>query len=166
MVRWKMSCQLMEELPVAAGRSVATGAMCVNLLPCHFFCCLPTPHPLHLHLSSSPPPPPPPSIPNTRTPLPLPTAVCDKLLLAVDLLVVKSVPRAGVKEGWAGEDEDAASRPSLYLLSSRTPGTPSNPNPTTTHTHTRAATKSVLRCCGGNWYSVQWDLIRLDVVHV
>lgn len=34
----KMSCQLMEELPIAAGRSVATGAMCVNLLPCHFSC--------------------------------------------------------------------------------------------------------------------------------
>lgn len=47
MVQWKMSCQLMEELPVAAGRSVATRAMCVNLFPCHFF------------LSSSPPPPPP-----------------------------------------------------------------------------------------------------------
>lgn len=44
MVQWKMSCQLMEEPPVAAGRSVATGAMCVNLLPCHFFCLPPT-HP-------------------------------------------------------------------------------------------------------------------------
>lgn len=38
MVQWKMSCQLIEELPVAAGRSVVTEAMCVNLLPCHFFC--------------------------------------------------------------------------------------------------------------------------------
>lgn len=132
MVRWKMSCQLMEELPVAAGRSVATGAMCVNLLPCHFFCCLPTPLPLHLHLS--PLPPPPPSIPNTRTPLPLPTAVCDKLLLAVDLLVVKSVPRAAVKEGWAGEDEDAASRPSLLpavVAHPRRPLQPQSPY----HTH-------------------------------
>lgn len=45
MVQWKMSCQLMEEPPVAAGRSVATGAMCVNLLPCHFFCLPPHHHP-------------------------------------------------------------------------------------------------------------------------
>lgn len=59
----------MEELPVAAGRSVATGAMRVNLLPCHFFC------------------------------LPLPTLLRDKLLLAVDLLVVKSAPCAGMKVG-------------------------------------------------------------------
>ncbi len=50
MAEWKMSCQLMEELPVAAGRSVATEAMCVNLLPCHFFCL--SPHP---PLLSSPP---------------------------------------------------------------------------------------------------------------
>lgn len=52
MVQWKMSCHLMEELPVAAGRSVATGAMCVNLFPCHFFC---------PHYPFIPPPPPSPS---------------------------------------------------------------------------------------------------------
>lgn len=46
-LRWKMSCHLMEELPVAAGRSVATGAMCVNLFPCHFFCPPPSPPLLH-----------------------------------------------------------------------------------------------------------------------
>lgn len=105
MVQWKMSCQLMEELPVAAGRSVATGAMCVNLLPCHFFCLPTPPHPLHLHLCLFPFPPHPP-----QTPLPLPTVFCDKLLLAVDLLVVKSVPCAGMKVGWAGE-EGAAPHP-------------------------------------------------------
>lgn len=60
MVQWKMYWQLMEDLPVAAGRSVATGAMCVNLLPCHFFCLCPHPpfittyfcfpfHPSRLH---------------------------------------------------------------------------------------------------------------------
>lgn len=43
MVQRKMFWQLMEEPPVAAGRSVVTGPMCVNLLPCHFFC--PCPHP-------------------------------------------------------------------------------------------------------------------------
>lgn len=76
MVQWKMSCQLMEELPVAAGRSVATGAMCVNLLPCHFFCL--SPHSPPLLLLSSPPfslslstplHSPPDSTPSTYTPL-------------------------------------------------------------------------------------------------
>lgn len=50
MLRWKMSCQLMEELPLAAGRSVATAAMCVNLLPCHSFVFLSNPLRLHLFL--------------------------------------------------------------------------------------------------------------------
>lgn len=49
-VQWKISCQLMEELPVAAGRSVATGAMCVNLFPCHFFCL--SAHPLSTFIST------------------------------------------------------------------------------------------------------------------
>lgn len=49
MLSWKMSCQLMEELPLAAGRSVATAAMCVNLFPCHFSVFVSTPLPLHLH---------------------------------------------------------------------------------------------------------------------
>lgn len=66
----------MEELPVAAGRSVATGAMCVNLLPCHFFCL--SPHSPPLLLLSSPPfslslstplHSPPDSTPSTYTPL-------------------------------------------------------------------------------------------------
>lgn len=87
MVQWKMSCHLMEELPVAAGRSVATGAMCVNLFPCHFFCphypFIPPLHHLHLFLSTL-------SFPLHPTSLSLPPLLCDKLLLAVDLLVVKS----------------------------------------------------------------------------
>lgn len=65
---------------------------------------LPTP-PLsfsfHLHLFLFPFPPP--STP-LQTPLPLPTLLCDKLLLAVDLLVVKSAPCAGMKVGRAGEE--------------------------------------------------------------
>lgn len=97
MVQWKMSCQLIEELPVAAGRSVVTEAMCVNLLPCHFFCLasrLPfistyfsfpfLPHLLPLGLRS------------------LYLVLCDKLLLAVDLLLVKSASFASMKVGWAG----------------------------------------------------------------
>lgn len=97
MVQWKMSCHLMEELPVEAGRSVATGAMCVNLFPCHFFCLsfyTPPLIPTFFFLFPSPS-----SFP--KTPLPLPTLLCDKLLLAVDLLVVKSAPCA---EGvwWCG----------------------------------------------------------------
>lgn len=52
-LQWKMSCHLMEELPVALGRSVATGAMCVNLFPCHFFC-LSSPS-VHSPLPLSPP---------------------------------------------------------------------------------------------------------------
>ena len=100
-VHWKMSCQLMEELPVAAGRSVATGAMCVNLFPCHFFCLFPHPTPPCL-LSSPPFPPSLYALVPPQTPLPLPTLHCDKLLLAVDLLVVKSAPCAGMEVGWAG----------------------------------------------------------------
>lgn len=97
MVQWKMSCQLIEELPVAAGRSVVTEAMCVNLLPCHFFCLasrLPfistyfsfpfLPHLLPLGLHS------------------LYLVLCDKLLLAVDLLLVKSASFASMKVGCAG----------------------------------------------------------------
>lgn len=102
MVRWKMSCHLMEEPPVAAGRSVATGAMCVNLLPCHFSP-PPIPLPLHLCLSFLPSSLSSPSLPPTPwTPLPLPTVVCDKLLLAADLLVVKSVPLVAVKGRMGG----------------------------------------------------------------
>lgn len=71
MLRWKMSCQLMEELPLAAGRSVATAAMCVNLFPCHFSVLLSTPLSLHLHLFLFPFPPlfPADSTPSTYTPL-------------------------------------------------------------------------------------------------
>lgn len=109
MVHWKMSCQLIEELPVAAGRSVVTEAMCVNLLPCHFFCLasrLPfistyfsfpfLPHPLPLRLHS------------------LYLVLCDKLLLAVDLLLVKSAPFASMKVGWAGRREHLPAAP-FYL---------------------------------------------------
>lgn len=95
MVQWKMSCQLMEELPVAAGRSVATGAMCVNLFPCHFFCLSPHPPSLFIYTFFSFPLRP----RSPQTPLPLPTLLRDKLLLAVDLLVVKSAPCAGMKVG-------------------------------------------------------------------
>lgn len=101
MVQWKMSCQLMEELPIAAGRSVATGAMCVNLLPLSLFLVFSP----HTPLLSSPPfsslpyHPQPPSPPPPQTPLALPTLLHDKLLLAVDLLVVKSAPCAGMKVG-------------------------------------------------------------------
>ncbi|CAB1439166.1 unnamed protein product [Pleuronectes platessa] len=49
-----------------------------------------------------------------HTPLPLPTLHCDKLLLAVDLLVVKSAPCAGMKAGWAGGQ--SAPPPLLFLL--------------------------------------------------
>lgn len=114
MVHWKMSCQLMEELPVAAGRSVATGAMCVNLFPCHFFCLSLHPLSFHLHLFLFPFTPP----PTLQIPLPLPTLYCDKLLLAVDLLVVKSVPCAGMKVGWAGEEGTSPPPPPTPCMSS------------------------------------------------
>lgn len=100
MVQRKMSCQLMEELPVAAERSVATGATCVNLLPCHFFFCASTHPPLSPFISTffsfpfRPRPPP-------RLHSLYPTLLRDKLLLAVDLLVVKSAPCADMKVGWA-----------------------------------------------------------------
>lgn len=125
MARWKMSCQLIEELPVAAGRSVVTEAMCVNLLPCHFFCLasrLPFistyfSFPFLLHL-----------LPLGLHSLYL--VLCDKLLLAVDLLLVKSASFAGMKVGWAGGGNTSQPPYSTCLhLQSLAHSTP--------HTHTR-----------------------------
>lgn len=96
MLHWKISCHLMEELPVATGRSVATAAMCVNLFPCHFSDFLSTPLSFISTFFSFPFRP-----RSLQTPLLLPTLLCDKLLLAVDLLVVKSAPCAGMKVGRA-----------------------------------------------------------------
>lgn len=125
MVRWKMSCQLIEELPVAAGRSVVTEAMCVNLLPCHFFCLasrlpfistyfsLPSlPHLLPLGLHS------------------LYLVLCDKLLLAVDLLLVKSASFVSLKVGKARRREHLLAA-LFYLPSSPLP----RPLPTSNTRH-------------------------------
>lgn len=90
MLRWKMSCQLMEELPQGVWRQcpcVLTSFLVT------FLSFSPPPLSLNFHLFLFPFPCSP------QTPLPLPTLLCDKLLLAVDLLVVKSAPCVGMKVG-------------------------------------------------------------------
>lgn len=136
MVQWKMSCQLIEGLPVAAGRSVVTEAMCVNLLPCHFFCLASRLPFISTYFSFS--------LPNPRPPPELHSlylVLCDKLLLAVDLLLVKSAPFATMKVGWAGRE--SAHPPPLHAIQSLSHSPP--------HTH---VTNPMLRCLTGNWYSV------------
>lgn len=76
MVQQKMSCQLMEELPVAAGRSVVAGAHVLTSSLVTFFCVSPfclSLHPplsfyLHLFLFLFLPLSPPDSTPSTSTP--------------------------------------------------------------------------------------------------
>ena len=145
MVQWKMSCQLMEELPVAAGRSVATGAMCVNLLPCHFFCLSPhsppSPSPFISTFFSFPFHPPP--LPSRLHSLYL-HSLCDKLLLAVDLLVVKSAPCAGMEVGRAGEEVCSPPPPPTH--------THTHPNSTPPPSHLTPVCRhhSVVSCLSGN----------------
>lgn len=134
MVQWKMSCQLMEELPVAAGRSVATGAMCVNLIPCHFFCLPTPPHPLHLHLCLFPFPPHPPRLHS----LYLQSSVTN---YSWRLICWLSKVFLALAWRW-GEQEKRVQLPTPVLPA------------VTIHPPTCVATNSVLRCLSGNWYSV------------